>query len=405
VKVLDNGDVCVSRQGDVAHRRSKATHPILATVVLSLWVFNSAARVGGAQAAPARLPSANTIIAHYIEAIGGGRTVNAVHSLLFRGTYSEQGMTMGDAVLVRMRPFYKLVGDPDKPATDFSEGYDGSAWEYYRDPGIVLRTVGPAAAATRHGVPIMGPLVDHEAQGTTITLIGVAKVGDRDAYRLRVRMLDGFEEDEFIDTKDWLLIADRKVAPVHAFGARVSSETRWSDYRRVTGVLFPFRNQEVEIATGKMLSEFQTAAIEVNRTWDPAVFSPPVFKHTPLQSFLEQLFAEREDVQAVSWSYHDFRSAYPDVDTDEGIEAIGYQMLKMGNTVSAISLLEENAKAYPVSSGAAFGLGRAYQAAGRVAKATAAFKRALGLDPRNQRAKAALGSLPAPAGTKPKPRP
>ena len=405
MKAVDKGAVCISKQGDVGHRRSKAAHPILLRVVLSLWVFNSAARVGGAQAASMRLPSVNTIIAHYIEAIGGERNVSAVYSLLYRGTYSEKGMTMGDAVLVKQRPFYKLVGDPDKPATDFSEGYDGSAWEYYRDPGIVLRTVGPAAAATRHGVAIMGPLVDHEALGSTITLIGVAKVGDRDAYRLRVRMLDGFEEDEFIDTKDWLLLADRKVAPVHAFGAGISSETRWSDYRRVTGVLFAFRNQEVELATGKTLNEFQTAVIEVNRTWDSAVFSPPVFPHTPLQTFLEQLFAEREDVRAVSWSYHDFRRAYPAVDTDEGIEVIGYQMLKMGNTVSAIALLEENASAYPVSSGAAFGLGRAYQAAGRVAKARAEFERALVLDATNQHAKAALRSLPAPAGTKPRPRP
>lgn len=405
MKVVDNADVSTPRQSDFGDRRFEATHPILATVVLSLWAFSSAARVAGVQAASTRVPSADEIIAHYIEATGGAKNVSAVQSVLIRGTYTEQGMTLGDAVLVRMRPFYKLVGDPDKPATDFSEGYDGSAWEYYSDPGVVLRTVGPASAATRHGVAIMGPLVDHEAQGSTITLMGLTKVGDRDAYRLRVRMRDGFEEDELIDTNDWLLIADRKVAPVHAFGAMVASETRWSDYRPVKGVLFAFRSQEVEIVTGKTLNEFQTTAIEVNGTWDAAVFSPPVFKHTPLQTFLEQLFAEREDVQSVSWTYHDFRAAYPDVDTDQGTEVIGYQMLKMGDVVSATFLLEENAKTYPLSSGAAFGLGRVYQTAGRVAKARAEFKRALALDPKNQRAKAALGSLPAPAGGKPKPRP
>ena len=315
---------------------------------------------------------------------------------MIRGTYTESGLTLGDAVLVRMRPFYKLVGDPDSPSTDFSEGYDGSAWEYYGHPGIVLRTVGPASAATRHGVAVLGPLIDYRVQGSTVTVLGTSIVGGHDAYRLRVRMLDGFEEDEFIDARDWLLIADRKVAPIHAFGPRIASETRWSDYRLVDGVRFAFRTDEVEIATGKLLNQFQTTSVEVNRDLDPALFSPPVFKHTPLQAFLEHLFAEREDLDAVLWSYHDFLTAYPEVDTDEGIEIIGYQMLKTGDLVPATSLLERNAKTYPRSSGAAFGLGRAYLAAGRIAKARVEFERALVLDPTNRRARDALTGLPTP---------
>ena len=361
------------------------THPILAFVGLSLLA------TGGS----APLPSAEAIVAHYIDAIGGRTHVSGVHSLVVRGTYTETGMTMNGAVLVKMRPWYKLVGDPERTA-DFSEGYDGSAWEYYRDPGIVLRTVGPAFAASRHGVAIMGPLVDADAQGSTIRVMGLAKVGDRAAYQLRVHMLDGFEEDEFVDTNTWLLLAARKVAPIHAYGAGIASETRWTDYRPVEGVLFAFHSEEVALATGKTLNAFQTTAIEVNRSFDPAVFSPPVFPHTPLQAFLERLFAEREDVRAVSWSRHDFRHAYPDVDTDEGVQVIGYQMLKMGDTAAAMFLLEQNAKAYPRSSGAAFGLGRAYQTAGRLTAARAEFVRALALDPANERAKTALGALPAP---------
>ena len=35
---------------------------------------------------------------------------------------------------------------PDQKIGDFAEGYDGSAWEYYRDPGVVQ-----AADAPRRG--------------------------------------------------------------------------------------------------------------------------------------------------------------------------------------------------------------------------------------------------------------
>lgn len=346
--------------------------------------------------APGRLPSADSIIAHYVEAIGGAAKVSAIRSVYIKGRYSENGVTMGDddGGLVKMSPYFKLVGNPDKPMGEFSEGYDGSAWEYYGDPGIVLRTVGAAAAATRHNDAVMGPLIGYRDQGSTVSVLGLETIGGHAAYRLRVHMMDGFEEDEFVDAKSWLVIADRKVAPVHAFGAKVSSETRWSDFRRVHGVLFPFLSEEVDIATGKPLNEFRTTAIEINRAFAPSVFSPPQYVHTPLQQFLESLFAQRDDLQSVLWSYHDFKRANPGIDTDAGMQVIGYQILKMGQIQAAVALLEVNAEAYPASSGAAFGLGRAYNAAGSIEQARVAFQRALALDPSNARAKKALTTLP-----------
>lgn len=56
-------------------------------------------------------------------------------------------------------------------------------------------------------------------------------------------------------------------------------------------------------------------------------------------------------------------------------------------------LLIENARDYPDSSVAAFGLGRAYATAGRKADARAEFERALALDPKNARAEQALRAL------------
>jgi hypothetical protein len=138
-----------------------------------------------------------------------------------------------------MRPYYKLVGDAEHPSTTFAEGYDGSAWEYYGDPGVVLRTVGPASAAGRHAVYIAGPLVDYRSRRWRVAVRGIFPMGRGRAYDLRVRMADGFEQDEFIDTGSWLLVAERQVAPIHAFGKVVSREMAFSDYRPVDGVLFP----------------------------------------------------------------------------------------------------------------------------------------------------------------------
>ncbi len=71
--------------------------------------------------------------------LGIGRAaLNAMHSAILRGCYSEGDFSI-DAVQARMRPYYKLAGD-------FAEGCDGSTWEYYAEPAIVLRTVGAATS-------------------------------------------------------------------------------------------------------------------------------------------------------------------------------------------------------------------------------------------------------------------
>jgi tetratricopeptide (TPR) repeat protein len=257
----------------------------------------------------------------------------------------------------------------------------------------VLRTVGPAAAAARHGLYILGNLVDFKRQGSKVTQVGKARVDGRDTYQLRVHMLDGFEQDEFVDAKTWLIIADRKVAKVHAFGADVPSETRWSDYRAVHGVLFAHLNVEVEIATGKELNRFRTERIEANQDLDAAMFSPPQIRRTALQILMDQLFQERDDADAIEWTYHDFRNAYPKINTEAAMEVIGYQALKMGTSAAAIRLLERNRGDYPNSAAAAFGLGRAYKSVGRAAEAKTEFERALVFDPSFQRAKTALAEL------------
>jgi tetratricopeptide repeat protein len=345
-----------------------------------------------AQAAE-RLLGADEVVGRYVDARGGAKAISQIRTLIYRGIYHEGKYVSPHASMAKMRPFYKLVGDPEQLGTDFAEGYDGSAWEYYGDPGIVVRTVGAAAAAARHGLWIEGPLVDYREKGSTIEVRGIEKIGGREAYWLRIRMRDGFEEDEFIDRETWMPTASRKVAPVHAFGRAVASETRFDDFRPVAGVLFPFAEREVEIATGRVMNEMQWREIVANRDLDPTVFSPPSIQRTPLQSLLDHLYLERSDRAGVIWSYSEFRRAHPDIATDSGIQAIGYQIVKMGEVGSAIALLEADTSDYPTSSGAFFGLGRAYRTAGRLAQARQAFEKALALDSGNERARGALAEM------------
>ena len=125
---------------------------------LATGIALSTARVAAADQA---LPSADENAKRHVEARGGAEKLRGLRSIIYRGFYREGEHEMPGAAMAMMRPYFKLVGDPERPDPAFAEGYDGSAWEYYGDPGIVVRTVGTAAAAARHGLWVDGPLADY----------------------------------------------------------------------------------------------------------------------------------------------------------------------------------------------------------------------------------------------------
>lgn len=340
------------------------------------------------------------VVQRHVEALGGLDRIHALQSLVIRGMHHEGGPIPPDMPLVGrnymafMRPYYQVIGDPAIKAPDLREGFDGSAWEYYGDPGVVLRTVGAAAAATRHAAEFLqDSLVDYAEKGTLLKLRGNENIGGRSCYRMLVTLADGFQKYLLVDSQSFLIVADRKTAPVHAFGEAVPTETRFTDYRPVNGVLMPFRELEVEIATGKVMAEGRKISVEANTVNDPSIFSPAPYAKTPLQHFLEQLYAEREDAVCVMYTYHLFRHAQPAIDTREGVEFIGYQMVKMKDYPGALELLKANAADYPLSASGQYGVGRAYKAAGDLSAAKRAFQKALEIDPKFKKATDGLNAL------------
>jgi hypothetical protein len=331
-------------------------------------------------AADAPQLSVDEIIMRHIQALGGQQKLDAIQSVITRGEYREGSFSIPGAFMARMRPYYKTICDPRGKISDVCEGYDGSAWEWYEDPGVVVRTVGPAAAAARHGLDLFDSLVDYKPQGTKIELLGTESFNGKPAYNLHVTLADGFERHLLVDTQTFLIVGDRRAAPIHAFGEPVRSENRLSDYRQVNGVLFSFLVVEVDISTGRELNRFTAQSMEVNAKLDASFFAPPQFARTPFQEFLEHLYMERTDPVSLLFTYRQFRSANPALDTREGVEFIGYQMAKMSDYNGAVELLKANAADYPKSASAQYGLGRAYKAAGDTENARAAFSRALQID-------------------------
>ena len=342
--------------------------------------------------------TADEIIQKYIQARGGINKIEAIRTLLYR----TRGDLDGDGEpeefgMVRARPYYFLVGDPKTIATaGYAEGNDGSHWEFFRDQGLVLRTNGAPAAAIRHTAYFDDALVMSAREpGWNVELLGTKKIGETDTYNIKVTYPDGFETFQYVDSKTFLLTGNRISAPVHAFGNAVTSETRFSDWKPVNGVLYWRTLEEVDIATGKVLQSSTWNTIEANVEVSADLFSPPEYKKTPLNIMLNAAYAARNiPVNSLGW-YKDFKNNPENegVDTSLGMSSIGYQILKTGEVETAILLLEANVKDYPKVAHAHFGLGRAFMAAGRREEAIAAYRKALEVDPEYKRAQAALEEI------------
>jgi hypothetical protein len=218
--------------------------------------------------------------------------------------------------------------------------------------------------------------------GWALELTGSETIAGRDAWRLRVTYPDGFVSESFVDKENWLLVARRFTAPVHAFGEAVTSQAVFGDWRPVAGILFPFSLRETDLATGESMDESTWQSIEANVPLAAAVFSPPPRKDTPVARRANAIFAARHvPADALGW-YHDFLRdpATAGIDVEGAVESVAYECLKNGAIPTGTALLEENLRAHPASARAHFGLGRAYRAAGREADALARFREALRLD-------------------------
>jgi hypothetical protein len=360
---------------------------ILSVIVILL------STIGTSDLSAARLPSVAAIAARHVAALGGRNRIDAIKTISFEGAWVEGGQSLPMSAR-RMRPFYFLVAPKVDPAYD--EGYDGSSWEYYGEYGVALRTAGTPGDATRRGSEFDDPLVDYVSTGKRLAIVGTTSIGGAPAYDILVTLADGFQKHVYVDAANSLIVGTRQVAKVHAFGPGITTQELVSDYRRIDGVLFSMTSKDVDLHTGREIDRLTWRSIAVNGDIPLTTFSPPKSANSmPLARFLERLYEERANAPACEAAYREYRSHAGGAGskTEDGVEFIGYQMLKAGAVAAPIALLKANAADFPHSAAAQFGLGRGYQTAGEMSRARAAYRRALQLSPRYKRASQALKEL------------
>ncbi len=144
------------------------------------------------------------------------------------------------------------------------------------------------SAQAGHGID--GPLIDHAAKGNSVTLESVDQVGQRKAYRLKVHLAKGGDEDVWVDTETYLELRHDRMVDAPAGAPRRLSVT-YGDYRAVEGLQIPFL---IETGGGADATpdRMRIERVVLNVPLDDAMFGNPAdprARHRARMSFAPRL--------------------------------------------------------------------------------------------------------------------
>jgi len=230
--------------------------------------------VAGAQA-----QTVDDVINKYIDALGGKEKLNSIKSLYMEGVTVLQNGNEINAKIYKVqdklsrREISAGFGNTVSIITDkegwFSNPRNAGAFE-----AVPPERLKPQQAE----LDLRGGLVDYAAKGSTAELLGKEKVGEAEAYKIKLTPKAGSEILYFIDAKTWYLIRETRKGggSPGGGGGRPGQGSGdgtinidYSNYQKTAdGYVFPFT---VSFGFG---GNMNYEKIEVNKPVDDKLYKP-----------------------------------------------------------------------------------------------------------------------------------
>jgi photosystem II stability/assembly factor-like uncharacterized protein len=191
-----------------------------------------------AQATPP--PTAEDIVARYIQRVGGMSKIQAVKTLRRTGKFIGGGGFEAEVVQENKRPEmvrqeFIIQGMAGINAYDGKSGWKIDPFGGKKDPEALgedeMKDILEAA-------DFDGPLVNYQAKGNKIEYVGTEPVEGTDTYKLKVTMADGEVRNYFMDTEYFVPIKIETKRVIR--GAERETETILGDYKSVNGWYLPY---------------------------------------------------------------------------------------------------------------------------------------------------------------------
>jgi len=228
-------------------------------------------------ALPVSAQTVDDLIAKNLQAKGGLQKLKAVQAARLTGT-----MTVGPGMEA---PFVLEFKRPNQMRLDFTlqgmtgtQAYDGkTGWMLMpfsgrKDPEPMPTEVLKQA---EEQADFDGPLVDYQAKGNKVELVGKEKVEGSDAYKLKVTLKNGDIRYIYLDADQYLEIKVEGKTTIR--GSEVENSTSIGDYKEVGGLMLPYAMETTQ-AGSPQSQKMTIEKIELNVPIDDARFKMPEVK-------------------------------------------------------------------------------------------------------------------------------
>ncbi|MEO6579842.1 MAG: hypothetical protein ABIN83_01660 [Sphingomicrobium sp.] len=238
--------------------------------------------MGGSALAGAALPGSTwaktiglaEVIRRHTAAIGGAAARDRIHSKRVALTIIEKGDKLEAVYRCSSEPTWRI---------DIYAGGNHVFCEGLDSKGPWLWGGGPAAKdavpdAKRTGLQgiefhLYG-LHRFASRGHALSLDAPQTIDGTRYHVIRVKMNEAYETFLFINPRTWLVDRRRDERAPHPDldSTRKFLETRYSDYRRSSGILTAFEERQVDLTTGALVNSSTVRQVEFNFRPAPGTF-------------------------------------------------------------------------------------------------------------------------------------
>jgi hypothetical protein len=216
--------------------------------------------------------TADEIINKHIEAIGGKDVLTKTTSLYVEGAMS----IMGNEAPTRT---YVLNGKGFKNEVDMMGSTiincmtDKGGWTINPMAGSTTAEDMPEkqAKGASGNFTIGGIFFNYADKGIAVELAGKKKIGDVEAFQLKVTPKEGMASTYYIDPKTYYIL--KMEAKGEMMGQEMEITTTFSDYKKAENGFIMAHTTEIDMGQFAMTSK--VSKVEINKAMDEATFSKP----------------------------------------------------------------------------------------------------------------------------------
>jgi len=217
------------------------------------------------------VPGVDEILDRYTQALGGAQAFQKVTTRVAKGSrIGADGVLVPEDVYQRAPN--KSLTVTTYPDVAFSVGFNGITGWGNSSKGGPRELPGPVLAQLKSDSEFYKEIKTKELY-RTLTLIGKANIGDREAYVIEATPLSGNPEKLYFDARTGLLV--RRYMESETILGMFPLQTDYEDYREVDGIKQPFliRWSMPGRSWGRKIAE-----IKQNVVVDDGQFNPPSSK-------------------------------------------------------------------------------------------------------------------------------